>query len=110
MGERTVSGKLLDAVAVTGAGSALIFQGTRNNHTIQVKSTGAPTGVKVTLKGTTDLGNYATIATWDTAAGQVDGDILVVSGPAVIGVKASLDTLTGGTVPTVTATYVGTDT
>lgn len=111
MGEATVSGNLLNAVTATGAGNPIIFQGSRNSHTFQVKlgGTAPPTGCKVTLKGTLDLVNYATIATWDLSAGQVDGDILVVENPGIIGVKASLDTLSGGTAPTVTANYVGTD-
>lgn len=111
MGGQTISGTLLNAAAATGLSPAIIFQSARNGHTMQVKlgGTAPPTTCVVTLQGTLDLVNYAKIATWDLSGGQVDGDILVVQNPGIIGVKASLDTLGGGTAPTVTVNYVGTD-
>lgn len=107
MGQAPVMSTLLNAVTATGPSNPVIFQSSRNAHSVQVKLGGilAATGVKVTLEGTLDLTNYKTIATWDLAAGQVDGDILTVSDVAAIAVRANLVTLTGGTNPTVTVNY-----
>ncbi len=89
----------------------MIFQGARNSHSIQVHlgGTANATGCKVNLEGSMDLANYGVIATWDLAAGQVDGDIISVDKAGIIGIQANLATLSGGTAPTVTVNYIGTD-
>lgn len=107
MVQAPVNATLLNAVAATGLGNPVIFRAVRSNHSFQVKSTGSPTAVKVYLWGTMDLTNYGLLGTWDTAAGQTDGDIMSVNGVNVIAVKGELVTLTAGTAPTVTMTYSG---
>lgn len=109
MGAQTISGTLLNAATSTGAGNPFIFQCARSNHTIQVTATGVPTEVKVTLEGSLDLVNYDTIGTWDMTAGQALGDIVSVGNASIIGVRAHLITLSGGTSPAVTVNYAGTD-
>lgn len=103
----TTNATLLNAATATGLGNPVIFQSARANHSIQVVLTGAPTAVKVALQGSIDGVTFNDIATWDTANGQVTGDILSVNGVNVVAVQANFATLTGGTVPTVSVFYSG---
>lgn len=93
--------KNLNAVAVTGAGSAIDLGVVHRTISMQTVVTGAPT-VSITLKGSLDGTNYVTLATSTSGT----GDLQVSVDKPVRFVKVSLDTLTGGTAPTVTA-WVG---
>lgn len=94
----------LAAVTAVGAGSALANVGTNSLFTMQVILTGSPTAAIVVLEGSLDNGTtYSTILTWDIAAGRASGDLVTIAGYGVDNVRARLTTLTGGTVPTVTA-------
>lgn len=98
----------LAAVTSTGAGAALRLYGHRGMHSMQVTFTGSPTGVKVNIEGRIDGANYATIGTFDTAAGNVSGDIVSVTNANIDDIRANLVTLSGGAAPTVTASIVST--
>ena len=94
----------LVAAAATGAGLDLEMLSPRYVHGMQVILTGAPTAVRVDLEGSTDGGTtWGKVGTWDTADGKGSGDFLFVEGASVNRLRANLVTLTGGTVPTVTA-------
>lgn len=64
--------------------------------TFQVTSTGAPSAIAGQFIGSNDLANWYQIGTF-----SADG-IYPISGITVRYISASLDTLTGGTAPTVT--------
>lgn len=106
--------RLLTDAAATGAGAGHEMQSPRNLHSLQVTLGGtvAATGVKVVLQGSNDFENgsgahWFDMATWDLSAGQADGAIVSAANVAVTAVRANLETLTGGTAPTVSAIYTG---
>ena len=99
-GARFVS---LKAVTAIGNGERCDLGHPLQKHTLQVVITGDPTQVKVLLVGSLDGTNFATMATWDTATGDVSGGMLSVSDAPMSWLRADLDTLTAGTSPTVTA-------
>lgn len=87
----------LDAAVAVGAGVALEVEGSRS-YALDVRSTGTPTAISVTLEGSLDGSNWETLGSAATAAGitwSVDTPVKFV--------RANLGTLTGGTTPTVTA-------
>lgn len=103
-----VSTRLLDGATATGDGS--VFQDVipLEAVTVQAEITGSPTRVVVSLKGLIGGATYDTLAVLDTAAGYLSGEIVALQIPAgVRTLKASLDTLSGGTNPTVTLHFSG---
>lgn len=92
----------------TGDSSVATFGNPLGQHAVQVAITGAPSAVKVLLKGSVNGTDYYTIGTWDTAAGLVTGDIVPFAG-LVSHLMATLDTLTGGTNPTVSVVVASSD-
>jgi hypothetical protein len=98
---------LLSAVAATGAGAAKDFDCGFANHGFQVVLTGSPVLAVVALQGSLDGTNWVTLGTWDKAV-RASGDIVFVSGKPVSRVRANVTTLSGGTAPTVTATWTAT--
>lgn len=95
--------KSLNGALVTGAGSEIQFSAPVVNVSMQVSWTSNPSVVKVILQGTIDRLNWFTLATMDTGASGASGDIVGGSTLAVIGARANVVTLTGGTAPAVTA-------
>lgn len=93
----------LSAVTSTGAGTALDLGAAYGKFALQVKHTGSPATVIVTIEGSVNGTDYMTIGTW-TAVSQANGDIIFVTDKPCAYVRANLTTLTGGTAPTVTAT------
>jgi hypothetical protein len=105
---QTVRTRLLDGA--TGTGDGPVFQAVQPflYCALQLEITGAPTAVKVSLKGLIDGTTYDTLAVLDTAAGYASGEIVALTMPVgVRNLKCSLDTLTGGTAPSVNAYFVG---
>lgn len=94
--------RLLDAVTATGDGPVeqLVFP--RLAVAVQMETTGAPTQVKVTVKGLIAGSTYGTLCVLDTLGGYTAGEIVMLPIPVLATtIKASLDTLSGGSNPTV---------
>jgi len=90
----------LNAATSTGPGAVTDLGVVRSSHTLQTSTTGAPTGVTVTLEGSlAATGPWVTLAT----STSTTGDVQSATGKAVRYVRANLTVLTGGTAPTVTA-------
>lgn len=70
------------------------------NMTFQVNTTGAPSAAAGNFIGSNDLQNWYSIGTYSGAG------IYPIAGVTPRYVSASLDTLTGGTAPTVTISVV----
>lgn len=105
---QTVRTRLLDAAAATGDGQ--IFQNVIPFFAValQLEITGSPTAVVVSLKGLIDGSTYDVLAVLDTSAGYISGEIVMLQLPVPVRtLKCSLDTLTGGTNPTVSAYFAG---
>lgn len=101
----------LTAVTATGAGRAVDLGLPMPIHSMQVVHTGAPT-VVVALQGSLDNVNFVTLTVWDSGVQTTNGDIVTASAfagtsikayPCIRFVRANCTTLSGGTVPTVTA-------
>lgn len=95
------------AKASTGDGDAFMWTRPRSRVSMQVTFTGGAPTVKVYLQGTIDGTNWFTLATFDTGASNASGDIVTSSTHVVMGIRARLETLSGGTAPTVTAVVAG---
>lgn len=90
----------LNAATSTGPGTVFDLGVVRSSHTLQTSTTGAPTGVTVTMEGSlASTGPWVTLVT----STSTTGDVQTGSGKAVRYVRANLTVLTGGTAPTVTA-------
>jgi hypothetical protein len=106
----SISTDLLAAATATGDGPIVNNIVPFLSMALQLKITGSPTQVVVSLKGCIDAVDttFGTIAVLDTASGYISGEIVVIQLPIPARqVKCSLDTLTGGTNPTVTAHFSG---
>lgn len=96
------SGVSLNAATVAADGADVSFSSiVRETHAMQVVITGAPSAVVVDFQ--LFVGAWVTVATWNLTE-RASGDILFASGLPGLKARAKLVTLTGGTVPTVTAT------
>jgi hypothetical protein len=93
----------LNGATAVGLGDVKEFPATANVISCQVSFTGAPSAVKVILRGTIDTINWFLLATFDTGSSGASGDIISSTGVAVIAALAELVTLTGGANPTVSA-------
>lgn len=85
----------LDGAVATGAGASWFTQKPRKSVSMQVSYPAGPSVVKVTLEGTINGLDWVVLATFDTGAGSVEGDIVSASTHNVLGVRASLVTNTG---------------
>lgn len=102
----TVSGDLLKAAAVTGDGPVFANIAPITLGSFQCEFIGAPTRVVVSIKGLIDGGTFDTLLTLDTDEGYLSGEIASLGFPALVRqLKASVDTLTGGTAPTVSCHF-----
>ena len=87
----------LNEASAIGHGSVKEFPAPVNIVSCQVSWTGAPSAVKVTLRGSIDGVNFPVIATFDTGASGNNGDIISSNGlTAIVEARADLETLTGG--------------
>lgn len=95
--------KSLDAVASTGPGSELNFDSPRyfGVVSLQVFFTGSPSDVEVNLEGTLDGVTWNSMGNWHSP--ENPGLIASIGVSPVLGLRANLVSLTGGTSPTVTA-------
>lgn len=106
MSHQPVSILALKAVTTTGVGGKSVIPA-HAKHTLEVVLTGAPATCVVTLHGAvTDSGDM-TLATW-TLGTVTSGQLVYAVDKPVTRIWASLDTLTGGTAPTVTANILST--
>jgi hypothetical protein len=92
----------LNAVTAAGSGAASTYSTTRQNFGLQVNTTGSPTVATINLEGTLDGSHWFKLAQWNLS-NQATGDIVFATMTPVLGIRANLITLTGGTSPTVTA-------
>lgn len=105
---RDVIYRSLDAAAVTGLGRSWLSTKPRRVVSMQVSFDGPGATVKILLEGTIDGINWGTLATFDTGAGSVSGDIVTGNTHAVLGVRANAITLSAGKVTAViTGTSLG---
>ena len=102
-----LQGLLLNAAAATGDGPVLDDGAAHGFGSFQMEITGAPTRVAVTISGIINTSQtWGVLAVLDTAQGYIAGQIVSLTFPvSVRKIKAHLDTLTGGTSPTVTLHY-----
>jgi hypothetical protein len=88
----------LNAVTATGNGTAFNLGTCHKDFGFQITTTGAPTAIAVQIQGSLDGANWSNIGNSQSAAG-----LYAVSPSApCTWVRAQLNTLTGGTTPTVT--------
>jgi len=104
--------KSIAAAAATGAGVSSHLGLPMPIHSMQVVTTGVPTGCVVDLEGSLDGTNWFLLVRWDITV-QANKEFVTASAfagtnlrafPVVSYVRANLTTLSGGTAPTVTAT------
>lgn len=91
------------ALTATGTTTSLATAG-NDKHTLAAIVTGSPTGCSVRLEGSNDGTNYFDLSGAQTCTTSVM--FHVVDRPVVF-VRANVTALSGGTAPTVTATYLG---
>ena len=96
--------KSLDAATTTGVGSTILFDTPKSNVSMQVSYIGGPSYVSVALEGTLDGTTFAAITTFNSGS-HANGAIRSAAGPALLGVRANLTDLDGGSSPAVTATF-----
>ncbi len=93
-------GKSLDAATATGAGFAIMFDEPKANYSLFASWTGSPSSVTIHVEGTIDGDNWFNVDQVSTSATPQ----ILKGGPfPVIGLRANLTALSGGTSPTVTA-------
>jgi hypothetical protein len=94
--------KSIDAATGTGPGSALVFDSVRAFHqgSAQVVTTGNPTSVAITVEATLDG------VAWATLIAPTSASFFGFSVPPILGIRAKLVTLDGGSSPTV-AVFIG---
>jgi len=100
--------KSLDAVTANGNGATVDMLLPRENITMVVVTTGAPSAGTVTLQVSHD--GVSWFATTATAAVTTSPNAATLAATAYRFARAVLSGLTGGTAPTVTASIVGSGT
>lgn len=98
--------KLLDGATSTGPGTAFMFDSLRQfvGAGFQVSFTGSPSDVEVQLQGTIDGVYWTLIGNWHSP--ESPGLIANVTTIPILGVRANLIALTGGSSPAVDAWFV----
>lgn len=102
--------RLLDEVTATGASVPITLRRGVDNHTVHATWTGAPTALTLNLEGSLlnpEEDEWEVLATQEADADQISAQSMMfhVTNKSVRYVRLNLDTLTGGTSPTVTALY-----
>lgn len=94
-------GTLLNAATAVGAGNPIFFDEPKTTFGVQVTTTGSPASFSARIEGTIDGVNFVWIGTTYTATGL---QASTSTGLPVIGIRANLTALSGGTSPMVTLT------
>jgi hypothetical protein len=95
--------KSLNAVTAPGNGTTFDVQKARSDWEVQITTTGAPASFAAHLEGAIDGVTFVTVGSSITATGLT----AVTSNTPLTQVRLVLDSLTGGTAPTVTGVIVG---
>jgi hypothetical protein len=95
--------KSLNAVTAPGNGITFDVQKARSDWEVQITTTGAPASFAAHLEGAIDGVTFVTVGSSITATGLTN----VTSNTPLTQVRLVLDSLTGGTAPTVTGVIVG---
>jgi hypothetical protein len=95
--------KSLNAVTAPGNGTTFDVQRATSNWEVQITTTGAPASFAAHLEGAIDGSTLVTVGSSITATGLTN----VTSNTPLTQVRLVLDSLTGGTSPTVTGVIVG---
>jgi hypothetical protein len=95
--------KSLNAVTAPGNGTTFDVQRATSNWEVQITTTGAPASFAAHLEGAIDGSTLVTIGSSITATGLTN----VTSNTPLTQVRLVLDSLTGGTAPTLTGVIVG---
>jgi hypothetical protein len=95
--------KSLNAVTAPGNGVTFDVQKARSDWEVQITTTGAPASFAAHLEGAIDGVTFVTVGSSITATGLT----AVTSNTPLTQVRLVLDSLTGGTAPTVTGVIVG---
>lgn len=98
-------GTSLNAATAIGIGSVIQFDKPRTNITMQVTTTGAPSGANIDLEISLDGVNFVRLNGISGIPSQFMGGFT----HAVLFARANLTLLTGGTNPTVTAIIAASD-
>lgn len=98
---------LLNGVTATGAGAAVDLGTVRWDHSIYTSWSSSPTNVTVYLEVSLDNVIWRRATDENYADGVGEGTALSTVTVGARYVRARLNTLTGGTSPQVTVTYVG---
>ena len=100
---------LLDAATATGAGSTQKTYSIPSAHTVAATMGGTvvATAVTVALEGSLDDSTWFTLASHVFTAAEITAEAAMfhIADKPVKFVRANLETLTGGTAPTVTVLY-----
>jgi len=101
--------KLLDSVSATGESDSQRFARLIKDHTVQTDITGSPSAVTVRLLGSLNNVVFFELASHVFTASEITAGSAMfhVKDKTVRHVKIDLDTLTGGSSPTVTSLYEG---
>lgn len=92
----------LSAVTVIGIGDAIWTDTPKTDASLQVSYTGSPSDFEVVLECTIDGVHWVSLIGYNLGNGN--GQIVGKNAqPPFVGLRAELQTLTGGTSPTVTA-------
>jgi hypothetical protein len=95
--------KTWDALSSTGVTAALATAG-NDKHTVAAVVTGSPAACTVRLEGSVDGTNYFDLSGAQTCTSTT---MFHVVDRVVVFVRVRVVTLSGGTAPTVTPTYLG---
>ena len=94
----SLSGQSLNAATITGAGTSILFDVPHSSHSLIVEVTGSPDACTVHLEGTIDGVNW-----FGVAQVTISSLITNVGNFPVMGTRANLVSLSGGSSPTVSA-------
>lgn len=89
----------LNAVTATGNGNSVNFGHAYDDWMVQIETTGAPASISVDFQGCLDGVNFHKIGASITATG-----LTVFATQPLVAARLVLNTLTGGTSPTVSGT------
>jgi hypothetical protein len=103
----TMNVKLLDKASAVGDGNVFSNLVPFRMGSFQVELSGNPSRAVVSLQALLQGGTFDTVATFDTDQGYQSGEIMMLLPLSVVTIKAKLETLTGGSNPSVSAYFAG---
>jgi hypothetical protein len=92
-------------LSTTGS-TATLATGSNDKHTVSAVVTGSPSGCSIQLEGSLDATNWANLSGAQDCTAS-NPYVFHVAERVIIYVRVNLTTLSGGTAPTVTASYAG---